>query len=72
MTSNAGRLRAAEASLNAADPVRGKDVTVGKLFRARCHRPGCCWAGGDHLSYQDANTERLAHLNQHILAGGQR
>ncbi len=53
------------------EPVRARDVTVSKLFRPCCHRRGCGWAGGEHASYQDANTGRLAHLNEHILAGSE-
>ena len=52
------------------EPVRAKDVAVVKLFRARRARDGCGWRGADHATYQDANAERLAHLNRHILAGG--
>ncbi len=52
--------------------VSAKSVSVEKLFRARCHLPGCGWTGGEHATYQDANTDRQAHLNQHILAGGSR
>ncbi len=26
------------------------------------------WTGGEHATFQDANAERLAHLNRHILA----
>ena len=63
-------LRAAERASASPEPVRGRDVQVDKLFRARCHRPGCGWAGGEHAAFQDANAERQAHLNQHILASG--
>jgi hypothetical protein len=52
-------------------PVRAKDVTVDHLYRARCHRPGCTWAGREYPTYQDANGERLAHLawhRQHLAA----
>ena len=52
--------------------ISAKSVSVDKLFRARCHVPGCGWTGCEHATYQDANTERLAHLNQHILAGDPR
>lgn len=52
-----------------AGQARARDVTVSKLFRARCHRPGCGWASGEHATYQDANDERLAHLNRHIVPG---
>ena len=52
------------------EPVRAKDVAVAGLFRACCARDGCGWRGADHATYQDANPERLAHLNQHILAEG--
>lgn len=51
--------------------VRAKSVSVEKLFRARCHVPGCGWAGAEHATYQDANDERLAHLNWHSLGAPQ-
>ena len=51
------------------EPVRARDVRVDKLYRARCLRHPCGWMGGEHAAYQDANDERLAHLNQHILGG---
>ncbi len=54
--------------VNTAGQVRAKDVQVRKLFRAECSRPGCGWTGGEHATFQDANAERLAHLNRHILA----
>jgi hypothetical protein len=63
-------LRTAERNLANADPVRGRDVQIDKLYRARCHRAGCGWTGADHATYQDASAERHAHLNQHIAAAG--
>jgi hypothetical protein len=48
-----------------AEAARARDVQVDKLFRARCRRPGCGRAGGEHATYQDANAERQAHLNTH-------
>jgi hypothetical protein len=68
--STAALLRAAERNLASADPVRGRDVQIDKLYRASCHRLGCGWTGGEHANYQDASTERHAHLSQHILAAG--
>jgi len=50
--------------------VRAKDVAMVKLFRACCVRDGCGWRGTEHETCQGANAERLAHLNQHILADG--
>jgi hypothetical protein len=47
--------------------VRARDVRVDKLYRARCRR--CDWMGDGHVAYQEANDERLANLNQHILGG---
>ncbi len=47
--------------------VRARDVQVDKLFRARCRRPGCGWAGAEHATYAAANAERQAHLNAHTL-----
>lgn len=49
------------------EPVRAKDVTVGKIFRAACHRDGCGWAGAEHPAFAAASAERQAHLNWHIL-----
>ena len=49
------------------EPVRARDVRVDKLHRARCLR--CDWIGGEHAAYQEANDERLAHLDQHTLGG---
>jgi hypothetical protein len=47
--------------------IRANAVSVEKIFRARCHVLGCGWTGGEHATYQDANTERLAHLTSHRL-----
>jgi hypothetical protein len=63
----AGMLRAAERNLADAEPVCAKDVTVRKLFRPECHRPGCGWTGAEHATFADASAERLDHLNWHIL-----
>jgi hypothetical protein len=52
-------------------PVRAKDVQVDKLFRAGCHRPGCGWTGTEYAAFADANAERQAHLNHHILGAPQ-
>ena len=59
---------AAEHTLTSPGPVRGRDVQIDKLYRARCHRPGCGWTGAEHAAYQDASAERQAHLSQHLLA----
>lgn len=61
-------LRAAEYNLASTDPVRGRNVQVDKLYRARCRRSGCGWTGGKHAIYQDGGAGRHTHLNQHILA----
>jgi hypothetical protein len=53
-----------------ADPVRAKDVTVRKIWRAECHRPECtAVAQGfrDRASWADAAADRHAHLNWHAL-----
>jgi len=50
------------------EPVRARDVQVDKLFRARCHRPGCGWTGGEHATFADASAERPGHLERHSLA----
>jgi hypothetical protein len=51
-----------------AEPVRAKDVQVDKLFRARCNIPGCGWSTViPYKTYQEANAQRLVHLNAHIL-----
>ncbi len=68
MTGDAGLLRAAQDDPGSREPVRARDVQVDKLYRARCHRPGCGWTGGEHATFQDANADRLAHLNRHTLA----
>lgn len=44
-----------------------KDVVVMTIRRAECRAPGCTWRGGEWPGYQEANAERLAHLNWHIL-----
>jgi hypothetical protein len=49
------------------EPVRARDVQIDKLFRARCHRPGCGWTGAEHATYADANAERQGHLRRHSL-----
>jgi hypothetical protein len=58
-----------------ADPdpahVRAKDMQVDKLFRARCHSPGCDWTDTEYAAFADANAERQAHLNHHILGAPQ-
>lgn len=45
------------------EPVRGKDVTVDKLFRARCHR--CPWTGQERRVFADASADRQVHLDVH-------
>jgi hypothetical protein len=69
-TASTAALRRAERNLASTDPVRGRDVQIDKLYRARCHRCGCGWTGGEHANYQDASAERHTHLRQHILAAG--
>jgi len=51
--------------------IRANAVSVDKVFRARCHLPGCGWAGAEHATYQDANAERQGHLTWHRLAAAQ-
>ena len=51
--------------------IRGNAVSVGKLFRARCHLAGCGWTGTQQATYQDANTERQDHLTWHRLGQAQ-
>jgi hypothetical protein len=48
--------------------IRANAVSVDKLFRARCHLDDCLWTGSEHVTFQDANAERQAHLTQHRLA----
>lgn len=43
--------------------IRANAVQVDKLFRARCHL--CDWIGNEHETFQDANSERHDHLNEH-------
>ena len=45
--------------------IRANTVQVDKIFRASCQLPGCSWAGSEWETYQDANTERQAHLALH-------
>jgi hypothetical protein len=58
-----------------AEPVRAKDVQVAHIYQARCRVDGCNWSGDLVGSYQEANSERQAHLDEHrtllinILAG---
>lgn len=40
-----------------------KDVKVAKYCRAECQL--CEWTGQYRNSYQDANEERLQHLEEH-------
>jgi len=49
-------------------PPRAKDASVEKIFRARCHLPGCeAWRGDEHADFQGANADRQAHLTWHAL-----
>jgi len=53
-------------------PPRAKDVSVEKIFRARCHLPGCeAWRGGEYPDFQGANADRQAHLTWHVLGSAQ-
>jgi hypothetical protein len=45
--------------------VRGKDVQVERFHQAVCYRPGCRWRGGLHATYEAANGDRRAHLDEH-------
>lgn len=40
-------------------------VVVRGLLRAECLIPGCGWTGEPHGTYQEANAEREAHLQEH-------
>lgn len=40
-------------------------VVVKGLQRAECLIPGCNWAGEVYGTYQEANAERVAHLEEH-------
>lgn len=43
--------------------VHGKAVKVAKFFQAQCRI--CPWTGLPCETYQDANEERRAHLDEH-------
>ena len=45
--------------------VRAEDVTVETYKRAECHL--CEWTGALLNSYQEANEERLGHMDVHRL-----
>jgi hypothetical protein len=45
--------------------IRANSVEVAKIFQARCRVEGCGWAGKLPGSYQDANADRQAHLDEH-------
>ena len=48
-----------------AQAIPAKAVYVAKIFQARCAIPGCPWAGELLGFYQDANSDRQAHLDEH-------
>ena len=48
--------------------VHAKDVTVDKLYRARCHLHPCGWMGTERGTFAAANAEREAHITIHRLA----
>ncbi len=51
------------------EPVRAKDVSVIKSFGAVCNLPDCGYEAPQRKTYQEANDDRLDHLNSHrILA----
>lgn len=50
--------------------VRANAVEVAKIFQARCKVPGCDWAGELLGSYQEANHDRQAHLEEHRAVAG--
>jgi hypothetical protein len=53
-------------------PPRAKDVSVEKIFRARCHLSGCeAWRGDEYPDFQGANADRQAHLTWHVLGSAQ-
>lgn len=45
--------------------IPAKAVCVVKMWRAECLVTGCDWKGELADSYQAANRERLAHLEDH-------
>ena len=47
------------------DSIRANSVEVAKIFQARCRVEGCGWTGELRGTYQDANAERQAHLQEH-------
>jgi hypothetical protein len=44
-----------------------KDVQVAHVYQARCRVPACGWTGSLLDTYQDANSERQAHLLEHQM-----
>ena len=53
-----------------AEAVRANAVEVAKIFQARCRIDGCGWSGELLGSYQEANSDRQAHLDEHRKAAG--
>ncbi len=53
-------------------PPRAKDVSVEKIFHARCHLSRSeAWRGDECPDFQGANADRQAHLTWHVLGGAQ-
>jgi len=46
-------------------PVRARDVQIAHLRQARCQVPGCDWAGPLRGTYDEANADRMTHLDSH-------
>lgn len=53
-----------------AEVIRANAVRVAKIFQARCEVTDCDWAGELLGSYQEANGDRQAHLDEHRKAAG--
>jgi hypothetical protein len=45
--------------------IRANAVAVARVFQAQCRLPGCDWRGDPKSSYEAANMQRTAHLDEH-------
>ena len=50
------------------EPIRANSVSVARIYQARCHVPGCHFAGELLGDYQAANYDRQHHLEEHRQA----
>jgi hypothetical protein len=54
-----------------AERIPATAVYVAKTFQARCTIPGCDFTGELLGSYQEANFDRQAHLDEHRKAAAE-